>query len=262
VQKGIWQRYAAGLITSLLLVPSVCSASVTTFEDYLRDSFRHPIVNFSLGAAFNSDAGESKNIPAHGGVFSYYNYTAHNVDQSQPLFGAFLGAEFSINPEWSAQGGFGYYEPSAFHVKGVVTQGVNVASQNQYSYYYHIQTRQFLAEGKVLYNWLRYHPYLAAGIGAALNESENYNVNIQPPFTTFSNQFGDNSTTSFTYSVGFGVDVDITEQARLGIGYRFAGLGKACTGNGMIDTVATSNTLSQDHLYSNEILAQFTFVLM
>ena len=137
-----------------------------------------------------------------------------------------------------------------------------MASSDQYTYQYDIQSRQLLLEGKLLYHWQRYHPYLSAGMGASWNTSLNYNVNIQPAFTTFSNQFANNMQTSFSYLVGLGVDVDLTDALRLGLGYRFTDFGSAKTGTSTIDTLMTTNTLAQSHIYANEILIQLSaFVL-
>ena len=81
------------------------------------------------------------------------------------------------------------------------------------------------------------------GVGTAYNTSKNYQVNIQPAFTAVSNQFGNNLTTTFSYSLGFGVDVTVLEHVRLGLGYRFVDLGNASTGKSIIDTIATNYTL-------------------
>ena len=245
-----WTFIAANIIISLF------SQSVLAIDNW------HPILAFSAGAAF-SNPGESKNIPAHDGIFSFYHYDASDSSHARFLGGLFLGAEFLLQPEHlSLQAGLSYYQPVSFTLTGEVTQGADVSSENQYSYQYDIQSQQVLIESKLLYNVQHYHPYLTAGIGAVFNRSQNFEVDIDPPFTTFSNQFKDNTVTSFMYRIGLGIDIDIAKQTRLGLGYRFADLGKTKTGHGVIDTVSTNNTLSQSRLYSNEILAQLTIIVM
>jgi opacity protein-like surface antigen len=241
--------------------------SQTSFADgflpnCLQQSWWHPIMTWSLGAAFNNDAGPSNSIPPHNGVLSFYNYSANHYWQTIPVFGALLGAEFELNPNWALQGGVSYYKPSALVAKGSVTQGADVASENTYTYQYDIQSTQVMLEGKLLYAIAeKWHPYISAGVGSSWNASQNYAVDIQPVFTTFSNQFGNKTVTSFTYLAGLGVDMDITPSARLGIGYRFTDLGNAKLAPATIDGTQTTNTLSQSHLYVNEVLAQFTFDL-
>jgi opacity protein-like surface antigen len=262
MQSKNWQQTSAIFLFFLLSSSSIFATSTTPFAKYFSHSAWHPVMTLTGGETIHSDAGESKNIPAQNGIFSFFYYAANHSTQTQSLLGGSLGAEFLVSKQWDWQTGLGYYQPSAFHAEGTVTQGVDTESENQYSYKYFIQSHQLLIENKLLYHWHGYCPYLYAGIGAAWNNSHSFNVNIQPAFTTYSNQFQNRSKTAFTYSIGFGIDVPFGEQARLGVGYRFSDLGGAKTGNGMIDTVTTSTTLSQSHLYTNEIFAQFTALIL
>lgn len=244
-----WSLFAANIIATLFSQP------VLAIEPW------HPILTVNAGAAF-SNPGESKNFPANASVFSFYDYDASDTSRARFLGGIFVGAEFLIQPEFlSMQAGLSYYQPVPFTLTGDVTQGVDVASENQYSYQYSIQSQQVLLESKLLYNVRHYHPYITAGIGAAFNKSKDYEVDIDPPFTTFSIQFKDNTNTSFMYRIGLGIDVDITKNARLGVGYRYADLGETETGHGVIDSIATHHRLLESRLYTNEILAQFTFIV-
>jgi hypothetical protein len=225
--------------------------------------FWRPFVTLTGGAAFTSDTGSVNNFPATDTIFTFFNYNPSQSTQTDSIFGALVGAEFIAHPNVLFQAGVGYYQPSSFNVNGIVTQGVDIPSSNQYAYQYSILSHQLLAEGKLLYNnEQRYHPYISGGLGLSWNESKNYTVTISPPFTTFSNQFANNTTTSFSWSVGTGVDVDLTKKVRLGVGYRFTDFGKAATGNGTIDDVLTTYALSQSHLYANIIEAQLTFEFM
>lgn len=224
--------------------------------------FWHPIIIFTSGAVFNSDAGQSKYFPPQNGILSFYHYSATHKTQRQSSFGGFIGAEFLLPHHWILQTGFSYDQYSPFIAKGFVTQGVDVPSSNQYAYKYAIKTHQFLIENKFLYPWRRYYPYLSLGVGAASNHSYNYVVDILPLFTTFSPQFMDKTNTSLTYTIGFGIDMNLTPSTRLGLGYRFTDLGAAKTGKGVIDNIITNNQLSQLHLCTNEILAQLTIILL
>ena len=47
---------------------------------------------------------------------------------------------------------------------------------------------------------------------------------------------------------------------RLGVGYRFASLGKAQLGSALIDVTPVAGTFSQSHLYTNEALVQLTWI--
>lgn len=219
-----------------------------------------PILTLTGGIAFSEDAGQSKNFPANATSFSYYHYALHHTSESSTIFGGLIGAEFPLNSPWLLQVGIAYYVPQSFNVKGIVTQGVDAASANQYPYQYTIQNHQLLLENKLFYAIERYHPYVLLGIGPAWNRTKNFAVNIDPPFTTFSNQFPSNTVTSFSYDIGFGMDINITEHLRFGLGYRFTDLGTAKTGKATIDQTITTNVLSQSHFYTQEGLAQITLL--
>lgn len=125
----------------------------------------------------------------------------------------------------------------------------------------HISAEQFLVEGKLLYTYhCIFHPYILAGLGVSANRADNFSTNV-PPFLTFTRVYSSHSETFFSYNVGAGIDFDVTNNIRLGIGYRFADFGKAQLGSARIDTTNVSGTLSQNNLFVHEILGQVTFIL-
>lgn len=225
-----------------------------------------PLIAFSTGAAFSNNIGSSQFIPIRDPIEdSFFSYVADHSTQGKFIYGASLGIEFLLNPKWFLQTNVSYYQPMKFHAHGIVTQGVDALSVDSFSYTYDIQVRQVLFESKLLYNWLyrsmSFYPYVSGGIGVGLNSARNYNVNIVPPFTTFSNQFTNERNTSFSYKVGLGVDYEVANHVRVGVGYRFADFGRVRLGNASINQVPTLNNLSQSHLYTNEVLGQITVVI-
>jgi opacity protein-like surface antigen len=244
-----WGFVAAGFLSSLIY-------STVGFAEQ-----NHSVITLSGGVAFNNDAGASIFIPATDEVFSSFNYHAKHATHPYAQYGGFFGEEFALKPHWALQAGIGFYQSAQLNANGLVTQGVDEDSLNTYSYKYMIRSYQFLAEGKLLYAMQRYHPYVSFGVGAVYNDTHGFNVDIQPPYTTVSNQFNNRSITSASYTAGLGMDVDICDHTRLGIGYRFANQGRAYTGKSVIDTVETNNALEQEHLYVNSVLAQFTYVV-
>ncbi|KTC91143.1 outer membrane beta-barrel protein [Fluoribacter dumoffii] len=224
------------------------------------------VLTLSGAAAFSDNVGASEFIPiADPEEDEFFDYSSHHSNQSKFLYGVFLGAEFLINTSWSLQSGFSYYQPSLYHANGLVTQGLDDLSADSFSYQYDIQVRQVLFENKLLFNWtvqpMVLHPYVSGGIGVGVNSAQDYDVVISPLFTTFSNQFTDKTHTDFSYRVGAGIDVDVTNWVRVGVGYRFADFGKVTLGNATIDQIPTFNHLSQSHFYTNEVMGQLTFIM-
>lgn len=222
----------------------------------------HPIIAIGAGTSTSTSVGKSQNFPIQNpSTDQFYNYSANQPTQTSSLFDGFLGAEFNLRPNWALQVGVDYNQASPYSAKGTLLQGADIESADSYTYHYGVLTKQLLIEGKLLYTVKeRYHPYVLGGLGAAFNKAYNYYTNV-PPFLTFTRMYQDNTVTAFSYAIGFGIDVDLTSHFRVGAGYRFADLGQVKLGNAMIDTTNVNGTLSQTHLYTNEILAQFTIVV-
>lgn len=218
-----------------------------------------PLVSVALGYGRAGQLGTSKDFPAgiSDGV-NFYNYTDHTPTQSQTVYGFFGGYELAIDPRLSMQVGLAYYQSGAFDAKGLVSQGTSPATAVVFPYNYYVSSQRWLIESKLLYNKRRLHPYVMAGIGAAVNEAANFQVGSG---ATASYQFGNNTMRSITYSLGIGLDVDVAANVRLGIGYRFSDYGSYQLGRGVIGSTVTTNDLGQAHLYVNEILAQFILFL-
>ncbi len=221
-----------------------------------------PIVSIGSGAALSSGLGQSKTFPILNPVTDqFFVYSPKNSTQTVGVFDGFAGVEWAFQPNWSLQMGFDYNQAWNFAAEGTLLQGADAQSADQYTYQYSVLTRQLLAEGKLLYRFKdRYLPYILLGLGAALNDATDYETNV-PPFLTFTRQYKNHTQTSFTYTVGIGMDVDILDHLRLGLGYRFADFGQISLGNATIDTSKVNGTLSQTHLYVSEILAQITWVV-
>lgn len=220
------------------------------------------ILTISTGSTFASSVGKPQYIPATPPTdFSFYSYSANHAPQYNPLLGIFLGKEFLLNRKWSVQAGIAYYQPQDFRAKGQVTQGADVPSENVYPYSYNIESKQVLIESKVLFKKSIYHPYFSLGLGMAANTAKSFEVQLSPPFTTFSNQFTTRHKSSFAYGFGFGMDVDFGRHTRLGGGYRFYNLGKIGLGTAVIDDTANGNTLPQFYLRTSEVLVQLSYLL-
>ncbi len=220
-----------------------------------------PLIGGNLGAAISSDVGKSQDFPIQNPITDeFYDYSADNNTQGKLLYGAFVGAEKEFSQKFYLQLGFDFNQEQPFSAEGSFVQGADAQSADTYHYSYRIITRQLLAEGKLLYPVKkRWYPYLLVGLGASFNNSYHYRTDV-PPLLTLTRTYSNNSTTSFSYAVGVGVDVDVISHLRLGLGYRFTDFGKASLGQGNIDGTEVSGTLTQSHLYTNEVLAQLTYI--
>jgi opacity protein-like surface antigen len=213
----------------------------------------HTVFTLGIGPAWVK-AGDKRHLFFPDGSNSYF-VPRHN-ETIQKLLDAFLGGMWQIRPNWEMQAGFAYSQPNTFTIEGIEHQS---SSPTAYNYYYNVAPRQFLLEGKALYQYRDiFHPYMSAGMGESFNSVYVYEStppnNILPPTFSYHGNY------SFTYALGVGVDVDVMQQVRLGIGYRFTDFGEADLGHGNQNGVSFPGTINQSHLYMNAIMAQLTIL--
>lgn len=220
----------------------------------------HGVCGIESGVAITSNAGKSKTFPSNSSNEEFYEYSVHHKTQTRGIYGGFIGAVWRGQPCWDIQLNINYCQSSPFSVNGTLTQGIDVQSQNSYNYNYKIKIRQFLAEAKFSYvNCGRFRPYGLVGIGPSFNKAYSFSTTV-PSLLTFTRTYDSHTTVGFTYAVGAGLDVEITNCVYLGISYRFTNFGRASLGSATIDDTSVSGTLSQSHFYANEVLAQLTFL--
>jgi opacity protein-like surface antigen len=214
------------------------------------------VVTVSAGAQISSNLGLSQSFFALG---NNYAYQAHHNAQSRALLGAFIGQEYQHSPRLAVQFGLGYYQPfSAYAVRGGLVQGPLAPAQMNYSY--NVVTRQLLLESKLLTIWRqRYYPYVSLGLGEAFNNVYGYQIS-NPAYVAVTPFYAAKRNRSFAYRLGFGMDMELIPHLRLGLGYRFADLGRVNLGSAFINSTPINAILKQSHLYTNELLGQLSYL--
>lgn len=227
----------------------------------LRSQWR-PVVSAAGGVALTHNLGQSNTFLIQNPISEeLYIYSPSNRTQMQGMFEVFLGAEHLVLTNWLLQAGLAYNQTGSYQAQGTFLQGADTSSTDQYTYKYNTVARALLAEAKLMRIYQdKFYPYLLVGLGGSFNKSSNFSTNV-PPFLTFTRTYANNSSRSFAYNVGVGIDMNIAQHARLGLGYRFAGLGQANLGASTIDNTHVSGVLSQSNLYENEILLQLTYII-
>jgi opacity protein-like surface antigen len=216
------------------------------------------ILSFAVGPSWvKSGVSQSLNLPD--GSNSYF-YPRHVV-QVQTLYNLFLGVVYQFLPKWAVQAGISYTQPSTFVLEGIELQ--NTASRN-YDYNYNVTARQLLVEAHLVYDYNIYHPYVSFGMGPSFNSIYHYE-SFPPPDAVNAPSFVNDNNLAFSFMTGFGVDVDVMKNVRLGIGYKFSDFGKAYLGQGTqftgtVNQSYISRTIEQNNLYANSVLAQITIV--
>ena len=232
------------------------SLGALLFSSFAMASVR-PVVTFSLGSDSATFSKTNTNISF---LSPFYNtYVDTNSSDAEWVGGLFLGVAFNLNSIWSSQLGISYYQNSAFQSRGDQYY-FGDPNFNDVGYEYYMTSHRLLAEAKLLYTVKNiFHPYVDVGVGEAFNNAEDYS---EHPYDTTGVStgapFGNHSTGNFTYTAGLGVDMDVSKQVRMGVGYRYADLGKVGLGTSSLQ--ADTNTLQKNSITSNEFLFQISTI--
>ena len=222
----------------------------------------HPVVGLGGGIAITTNLGQAQTFPILNPITDeFYTYSPTARSQIGGLIEVFLGTEHRVLSNWIVQGGLAYSQSGSYQAEGNFVQGADVGSANQYTYQYKVTARELLAQAKLMHPYHdKFYPYVLAGIGGSFNHASSYTTSV-PSFLTFTREYANNTSGSFAYKVGLGMDMDVTQHTRLGLAYRFSGLGQANLGAASIDNTRVSGHLSQSNLYANEVLIQLTYII-
>jgi opacity protein-like surface antigen len=255
------RNFALKLSTILfLLYPGVTLAQPTTFQSRLTNIQFNPILSLG-GGMLHKPTNSTSYFPADNPTQDFfYNYHGDTNYQNVALFDIFLADQWWITPLLSAQAGFEYVQSNSIQQKGVLTQGVDNQSSDNFAYKYNVVSRQLLLTGKLFYQIApRWYPFIMGGMGWAFNSASDFSTTV-PPYLMTTKEFTGNTASSFTYSVGVGMDFEFTKTLRFGLGYRYANLGRITLGSPTLDAQASSGRISQNATYANELVAQFTYI--
>ncbi|MFI4919512.1 MAG: outer membrane protein [Legionellales bacterium] len=187
-------------------------------------------------------------------------YTGIHKSNTQAVGGLFLGAESKLSSLWGWQYGIRYFQTHAFNVRGNVYQ-FSDPLYNNLTYQYRIENRRVLAESKLLITVkTKYHPYVVGALGESFNRAYGYHeLPISSADAPMTQPFANTKTSVFSYSLGLGVDMELTQHVRLGLNYRWSQLGKASLGKTPLQDGTT--TITHAHLPTNEFLLEVGYLV-
>lgn len=250
-------------IFALLIHFSLATVACAASSPLLWYGF-HPLASLIGGISVLETSHSRAYFGTDGGVFSY-----HNQDDSVTagLLGLYLGMEKQLSqPGCLLQTGLALLHVDNTKLHGQHAVGDEPETSTSYHYRYRLHAQQLLLVAKLLKTYRQiYHPYVAAGIGASFNHLSHFNatadetgsINLTPVFSA-------NTHSAFTYRLGFGVDTNLSERLRLGIGYQFTDLGRARFANGRVIinqySFPSPFNLAIDHNYSNQFFAEISYL--
>lgn len=212
------------------------------------------IFGVNFGGAI-AQVGKSETIMTQPGASN--NYVNNTLLQTKLFAGAFAGLDFSLLPKLNYQLTLAYNQITPYSVNGQLEQFSDKSFTN-FNYDYKIQSQQLFLNSKLVLNATRHvHPYAMIGLGTAFNKASAFTPTSIDDTGVNPGIFADHSVTNFAYTLGLGVDIDVSKQVRVGGGYRFANLGK--TNLGVAPSFVSTQGLSTN-LLTHELLATITYI--
>jgi opacity protein-like surface antigen len=231
------------LLTSLFLFSSIAFADI------------RPVLSVGVGAD-DTDLDASQTITIMAPFQNTYNA---RYDDTQTVGSLFVGGEADIPANFILQLGVAYNQDTDFNPVGTVYQFGSPFYGNL-NYNYNIRSQRLLGQAKLLYTIKNViHPYITGAAGEAVNKSFGYvETGVTSADFGMIQTFPNKTMHSFTYALGLGIDVDVGNHMRFGVGYNYLDLGQAALS--MAPQQEGSGTLHYNHLNTNELIMQLSFV--
>lgn len=214
------------------------------------------VATLSAGAAWES-AGKTQTFFLAPEIEK--TYKAHKSSHSLFDGELFFGVQNSLFNALQGQFGLALAATSSAKLSGRIWDDADVLFDN-HSYKYKIQHTHIAAKGKLLAGadlWLT--PWISGSIGVGFNDASSYQ-NIPTIYEALPNpNFRKHSKTSFTYTVGAGVQKTLTDNWQVGVGYEFADWGKSRLGCAPGQTI--NSGIALDHLYTNGVMFNVSYII-
>lgn len=130
---------------------------------------------------------------------------------------------------------------------------------NNYDYRYKIQHTHIALKSKVLLDmdfWLI--PWVSGSVAVGFNTAHDYSNTPTIEEALPNPNFSSHTQTAFSYTLGTGVQAVLNKHWQVGVGYEFADWGKSRLGRA--DGQTENSGLSLNHLYTNGVLFNITFI--
>ena len=170
----------------------------------------------------------------------------------------FLGLQKTFTQTLQGQLGLAVVATSNANLSGVILDDAE-PSFNNYIYNYQLQHTHVAVKGKLLADrgyWLI--PWVSVSLGVGFNSAYSFqNTPTLFEAVTLPN-FASHTETTFTYTVGAGVQKALSTHWQVGMGYEFADWGKSKLGRAQAQTL--NSGLGLNHLYTNGVLFNLTYL--
>lgn len=185
-------------------------------------------------------------------------FNANNTARALADGELFLGQQRQLTGIFQAQYGLAVATSAPANLSGYIWDDADLQFQN-YTYHYTVQHTHIAVKGKVLMdNQLPVTPWVSGSLGVGFNKATAF-TNTPIVFQAFPmTNFTAHTETTFTYTVGAGLQRFLTPNIQAGIGYEFADWGRSQLYRAPGQTLG--NGIALDHLYTNGLMFNITYI--
>lgn len=185
-------------------------------------------------------------------------YTPNQITNELFYGEIFVGLKKRLSPILQGQLGLALAVASDTTLSGYVGDDADTEFNN-HTYRYKIHHNHLAIKTKLLANrGYGLLPWVSGGIGLGFNHAHAY-INTPLFFEALATpNFTSHSQTTFSYTLGAGVQKSLTSHWQIGIGYEFSDWGKSQLGRAVAQTTPSGLTLN--HLYTNGVLCNLTYL--
>lgn len=184
-------------------------------------------------------------------------YAAHQSTNTLANGEFFIGVQKKLSTTMQIQLGIDVAATSDASLSGLIWDDTDPRFAN-HSYQYKIQHSHVAVKSKILMDkgyWLT--PWISSSLGVGFNSAHAFQNTPLIYEAIVNPNFASHTQTSFTYTLGAGVQRALNQHWQVGVGYEFADWGKSQLGRAAEQTL--NNGIGLNHLYTNGILFNLTY---
>jgi len=245
------------LLTGTTIQTCIAANDVQALNDISSSSYPY-VITLSLGPAWVK-GGETQTFYLQPDIQKTYEANK----KTDPLSSGelFLGLQCQINTRIQGQLGLAVTTTSHADLLGDIWEDAD-PDFNNFSYTYKVKHKSVAVKGKLLVDMdirgIVLQPYISGSIGVGFNHAYGFTITPKLFEEVPAPGFSSNTETSFTYTVGIGLQKAINRHLQAGIGYEFADWGKSQLGQAPGQTLNSGLHLS--HLYTNAVQFNLSYV--
>lgn len=170
----------------------------------------------------------------------------------------FIGKQKQLSHALQAQLGLAVSTTSDASLAGQIWDDADPQFAN-YNYSYKIQHTHLAVKSKLLMDkefWLM--PWISGSLGVGFNNAHAYQNTPLIYEAVVNPNFASHTNSTFTYTLGAGVQKTINQHWQVGLGYEFADWGKSNLGRAAEQTL--NSGLQINHFYTNGLLFNLTYL--